>query len=73
MFMNTMAVGPLEDVASCVTGCTAVARPLVDWLFHLRCGIEKIAREIAVAVLVEYTIRLAVRTGLRRAILDMSE
>jgi hypothetical protein len=28
MFMNTMAVGPFELVASCVTGCTAVARDL---------------------------------------------
>jgi hypothetical protein len=27
MFMNTMAVGPLEPVAVCVTGGTAVASP----------------------------------------------
>jgi hypothetical protein len=27
MFMNTMAVGPLEPVAFCVTGGTAVAIP----------------------------------------------
>lgn len=27
MFMKTMAVGPFDDVASCVTGGTAVAKP----------------------------------------------
>lgn len=27
MFMKTMAVGPLDDVPSCVTGGTTVAKP----------------------------------------------
>lgn len=32
MFMNTMAVGPLGDVASCVTGGTTVAIDLfAEW------------------------------------------
>lgn len=30
MFMNTIAVGPLELVRSCVTGCTTVAIGLED-------------------------------------------
>lgn len=33
MFMKTMAVGPFELVASCVTGCTAVARDL-NWRWY---------------------------------------
>lgn len=34
MFMKTMAVGPFDDVSSCVTGGTAVARP-ARWLRKL--------------------------------------
>lgn len=33
MFINTIAVGPFELVASCVTGCTAVARDL-NWRWN---------------------------------------
>lgn len=39
MFINTIAVGPLELVASWVTGCTAVARHL-NW----RCECVKFHR-----------------------------
>ena len=30
MFMKTMAVGPLEDMASCITGGTTVAIDLLE-------------------------------------------
>lgn len=30
MFMNTIAVGPLDEVASCVTGGTTVAMQRVE-------------------------------------------
>ena len=33
MFMNTIAVGPLDDVASCVTGGTMVAMDCLWWAF----------------------------------------
>jgi hypothetical protein len=36
MFMNTMAVGPFELVASCVTGGTGVANDR-NWFALLRC------------------------------------
>ena len=34
MFMKTIAVGPLDDVASCVTGGTTVA---IDLIWPRRC------------------------------------
>lgn len=34
MFMKTMAVGPFDDIPSCVTGGTAVAKP-ARWLRKL--------------------------------------
>ncbi len=34
MFMNTIAVGPFEDVASWVTGGTTVA---IDRIWHCEC------------------------------------
>ena len=33
MFMNTIAVGPFEDVASCVTGGTTVAIDRLGFVF----------------------------------------
>jgi hypothetical protein len=39
MFINTMAVGPLELVASCVTGGTGVANER-NWFALVRCHSE---------------------------------
>lgn len=36
MFKNTMAVGPFDPVASCVTGGTAVAKPQCRGVFNLQ-------------------------------------
>ena len=44
MFMKTIAVGPLDDVASWVTGGTIVA---IDRIWH--CGCFEIARRVLTA------------------------
>ena len=47
MFMNTIAVGPLEDVASCVTGGTNVA---IDRLGGVECCEQTCCEVMALAL-----------------------
>jgi hypothetical protein len=48
MFMKTMAVGPLEEVASWVTGWTTVAMERVGWR-HVEGGEANWRREVGEA------------------------
>ena len=41
MFMNTIAVGPLEEVGSCVTGGTTVAIALLEAMGELREAVRR--------------------------------
>lgn len=46
MFMKTMAVGPLDDVASWVTGGTGVAKDLL-WFWPEVADHEGVHREVS--------------------------